>query len=249
MNPTMSQATQAPTRPAAEVIRQTSVSQAANGICYTILGEPPITGSELERMVHAVPQPIAAALRRKAYYFVPLVVNSGDETLIAERYDVALSDNAVCHRNINSGDSQCVFISTRLMDEKFSIAFEFYINVAHAFVDEAGVSQQFADLVWKQAQDRVRGETSMDAHETRRLATAPGGDTEKAKNEYFASTFSDAIAVYLLSTFLDVDYYDLRERDYTLLAPPALAERLKLVQQLFPPNSGFEFHIYHRRKQ
>src|SRR5437868_790560 len=202
MNPAMSsQATQAPTRPAAEVIRQTSVSQAANGICYAILGEPPISGSELERMVNAVPQPIAAALHRKAYYFVPLTVNSGDETLIAERYDVALSDNAVCHRNITAGDSQCVFISTRLMDEKFSIAFEFFINIAHAFVDEAGVSQQFADLVWKQAQERVRGESSMDAHEMRKLATAPGGDTEKAKNEYFASTFSDAIAIYLLASY------------------------------------------------
>src|SRR5262249_47422226 len=193
MKSTMSQATQAPTRPAAEVIRQTSVSQAGNNICYAVVGEAPVTNSELERMVSTVPQPMAAALRRKAYYFVPLTVNSGDETLIAERYDVALSDNAVCHRNITAGDSQCVFISTRLMDEKFSIAFEFYINVAHAFVDEAGVSQQFADMVWKQAQDRVRGESSMDAHEMRKLATAPGGDTEKAKTEYFVSAFRDAI--------------------------------------------------------
>ena len=245
----MSQTAQAPTRPAAEVIRQTSVSQAGNGICYAILGEPPISISELERMVNAVPLPIAGALRRKAYYFVPLTVNSGDETLIAERYDVALSDNAVCHRNFTVGDSQCVFISTRLMDEKFSIAFEFYINVAHAFVEQASVSQPFSDLVWKQAQERVRGETSVDAHELRKLATAAGGDTEKAKTEYFQAAFSDAIAIYLLATFLDVDYYDLRERDYTLLAPAALAERLRMVQQLFPTNDSFEFHIFHRRKQ
>jgi len=135
------------------------------------------------------------------------------------------------------------------MDEKFSIAFEFYINVAHAFVEVAGVSEQFAEVVWKQAQERVRGETSVDAHELRKLATAAGGDTEKAKTEYFQAAFSDAIAIYLLGTFLDVDYYDLRERDYTLLAPAALAERLRLVNELFPPNSGFEFHIFHRRKQ
>jgi hypothetical protein len=245
----MSSTTQAPTRPAADVIRETAVSQAANGVCFAIVGEAPISSAELERLVNAVPQPIATALRRKAYYFVPLTVNSGDDTLIAERYDVALSDQAVCHRNFTVGDSQCVFISTRLMDEKFSIAFEFYINVAHAFVEVAGVSQQFGDLAWKQAQDRVRGETSVDAHELRKLAAAAGGDTEKAKTEYFQAAFSDAIAIYLLGTFLDVDYYDLRERDYTLLAPAALAERLRLVNQLFPPNSGFEFHIFHRRKQ
>ena len=153
----MSQTAQAPTRPAADVIRQTAVSQAANGVCFAVLGEAPISSAELERLVNAVPQPIATALRRKAYYFVPLTVNSGDDTLIAERYDVALSDQAVCHRNFTVGDSQCVFISTRLMDEKFSIAFEFYINVAHAFVEVAGVSEQFGDLAWKQAQDRVRG--------------------------------------------------------------------------------------------
>ncbi|MGD9714700.1 MAG: hypothetical protein AB7V46_21965, partial [Thermomicrobiales bacterium] len=94
---------------------------------------------DLEHIVAVVPRAIAAALDRKAYYFVPLVVSQGDSTAISERYEVSLSDNAVCHRNLELGDSQCVFISTRLMDDKFSIAFEFYINVAHAFVDRAGV--------------------------------------------------------------------------------------------------------------
>ncbi len=54
-------------------------------------------------MVAAVPRAAAAALERKAYYFVPLTVNQGDETVIADRYDVALSDNAVCHRNLELG--------------------------------------------------------------------------------------------------------------------------------------------------
>ena len=67
---------------------------------------------------------------------------------------LALSDNAVCHRNLELGDSQCVFISTRLMDDKFSVAFEFYINVGHAVVEKVGVSQDFADLVWKQVESR-----------------------------------------------------------------------------------------------
>jgi hypothetical protein len=45
-----------------------------------------------------------------------------------------------------------------------------------------------------------------------------------------------------------VDYYDLRERDYPLLAPTPLAERLRKVAELFPPNPGFEFAIYYRRR-
>ena len=245
----MSQAASAITRPPAEVVRQTPVSQAPNGICYAIAGEVTVSASDLERMVAAVPDALAAALHHKAYYFVPLTVNQGDETVIADRYDVALSDNAVCHRNLDLGDSQCVFISTRLMDDKFSVAFEFYINVGHAAVERVGVSQAFAELVWKQAEAGVRGETSLDAWESRKAATShDAADAEKHKNDYFAATFSDAISIYLLSLFIDVDYYDLRERDYPLLAPAQMAERLRKVAELFPANPGYEFAVYYKRR-
>lgn len=244
----MSQAAPAITRPPAEIVRETPVSQAQNGICYAVSGEMNISSADLERMVSVVPKAISSALQRKAYYFVPLTVNQGDETVIADRYDVALSDSAVCHRNLELGNSQCVFISTRLMDDKFSIAFEFYINVGHAFVDQAGVSREFSELVWKQAESGIRGETSLDAWESRKLAVGHSPDAEKHKNEYFAAAFSDAISIYLLSLFLDVDYQDLRERDYPLLAPAALAERLRKITEMFPPNSGFEFAVYYKRR-
>jgi hypothetical protein len=168
--------------------------------------------------------------------------------LIADRYDVLLSDRAVCHRNLTLGDAQCVFISTRLMDDRFSVAFEFYINVGHTFADNTGFSQAFADLVWSQAQDKVKGETSLDANELRKIVTSNAPDAEKARQEYFETTFADAIAIYLLSLYLDVDYYELRERDYPLLAPVALAERLRKVNELFPPPRGFEFNIFYKRR-
>ena len=230
------------------MIRQAQVSQAPNGICFASVGQISLASNDLERMVAAVPRTIAAALERKAYYFVPLTVSQGDETLIADRYDVALSDQAVCHRNFGVGDSQCVFISTRLTEDKFSVAFEFYINVGHAFVERAGVSKPFADLVWRQAQEKARGETSFDAHELRKLSTSNGPDAEKARNDYFSATFADSIAIYLLSLALDVDYFELREREYPLLAPTALAERLRTIADLFPPNPGFEFAVYYRRR-
>ena len=244
----MSQAAQAITRSPAEIVRLTPVSQAANGVCYASAGEIAVNSFDLERMVAAVPMAIAAALQRKAYYFVPLTVSQGDDTVIADRYDVALSDNAVCHRNLNLGDSQCVFISTRLMDDKFSVAFEFYINVGHALVERAGVSQEFSQLVWSQAEAGLRGETSLDAWEARKLATANGPDAERYKTEYLEAAFSDAVSIYLLSLYLDVDYYDLRERDYPLLAPSALAERLRRISELFPPNTGFDFAILYKRR-
>ena len=245
----MVQTTQAVTRTPAEVVRVAPVSQASNGICYAVMGEVTNAVRDVERMVGAVPRTIAAALSRKAYYFVPLTLNLGDETRIADRYDVQLADNAICHRNHNLGDSQYVFISTRLMEDSFAIAFEFFINVGHNFVDRVGVSQEFADLVWRQVEDKVRGETSLDAYELRKVATTSGPEAEKARHEYLLATFADAIAVYTLSLYLDVDYQDLRERDYPLLAPSALAERLRKVNELFPPNPGYEFGIYHRRRQ
>ena len=244
----MSQAAQAITRSPAEIVRLTPVSQAPNGVCYASSGEVALNSFDLERMVAAVPTRVAAALERKAYYFVPLTVTQGDDTVIADRYDVALSDNAICHRNLNLGDSQCVFISTRLMEDKFSVAFEFYINVGHALVERAGVSQDFSQLAWSQVEAGVRGETSLDAWESRKLATANGPDAERYKTEYLEATFADTISIYLLSLYLDVDYYDLRERDYPLLAPSALAERLRKVAELFPANSGFEFAVLYKRR-
>jgi len=115
-------------------------------------------------------------------------------------------------------------------------------------VESAGVSGEFSELAWKQVEAGTRGETSLDAWEVRKLALAGGADGERFKNEYFEATFSDTISIYLLSLYLDVDYYDLRERDYPLLAPSALAERLRKVAELFPANAGFEFAVLYKRR-
>jgi hypothetical protein len=52
----------------------------------------------------------------------------------------------------------------------------------------------------------------------------------------------------MLSLAVDFDYHDLREREYPLLAAPALAERLRHLASLFPPNPGYDFQILYRRK-
>ncbi|HYX54291.1 MAG TPA: hypothetical protein VE783_12620 [Candidatus Limnocylindrales bacterium] len=244
----MNQAAQAEMRTAQDIIRQVRVNQSPNGICYTTAGEVTLPSADLEHMVEAIPRSIAAALDRKAYYFVPLAIGDGDTTLVAEHFDPSLSDRALCHRNIDSGDAQCVFISTRLLEDRFSIAFEFFINVGHAFVDRAGISPEFGELVWEQATHNIRGETSFDAFEFRKQALLAGRVDEKAKSDYLSAAFSDSIAIYLLSLYMDIDYYDLREREYPLLAPPALADRLKKVAQLFPPNAGFQFNILYKRR-
>ena len=246
----MSQAVNAQIRNAQEIIRDARVTQAPNGICYTTAGDVMLPSDDLERIIGAVPRTIAAALNRKAFYFVPIAIGDGEKKLVAERFAGPPPEGAICHRNIDSGNAQCVFISTRLLEERFAIAFEFYINVGHAFVDKAGISPDFGELVWAQALKNIRGETSLDAHEYRRLAqfSSSGRVDEKAKSDYLAATFCDAIAIYMLSLCLDVDYYELRERDYPLLVPSALAERLKKVAELFPPNPGFQFNIFYKRR-
>ncbi len=244
------------TRPAADVIRSFPVLQADNGICYAAVGETSLPDEDLRRLLGAVPRAVAAALNHKAYYFVPLTFIDNGEVRISESYSESLGDVSSCHRNYDAGGSQYVFISTRLSPDRFSTAFEFFINVAHAFVDAVGVAPAFSELAWSHALANVRGETSLDAHESRRQALLPAaGKTsatpvhdEKAKTDFLHTSFADALAIYMLSLALDVDYFELRERDYPLLAPKSLAERLRKIAELFPPNPGYDFLIQYRRR-
>jgi hypothetical protein len=255
---------------ATQLASEAAMQRAPNGVRYAAFGDTSINAPDLARMVQAVPVAIAGALARKAFYFVPLAMSSSassasfrleaspdlspEATLIAPAYTPALSDQAICHRNVTLPDHDGVFISTRLLSDRFALAFEFFINISHAFVDNAGVPQSFADLAWSQAVADVRGETSQDAWESRSLALSPGPADgkpridEKARTEYTEAAFSDAIAIYLLSLAVDFDYSELREREYPLLAPQALADRLRLAAKLFPPNSGYEFAIRYRRR-
>ena len=237
---------------AEKVATQVTVLQAANGIHYAAWGETRISETDLESLVGAVPATLSAALERRAYYFVPLAIADTGDIMIAPAYSVELGDRAICHRNAVFGSTEAVFLSTRLVEDRFGLAFEFFINVAHNFVEAAGVPESFSSLVWSQAEAQVRGETSQDAWETRRRAldskAGQKGIDERARNSFFESSFSDALAVYMLALAVDFDYHDLREREYPLLAAPALAERLRHVATLFPTNTGYEFQILYRRK-
>jgi hypothetical protein len=242
---------------AGQVIHESEVQLGSNGIRYASFGDNNLDRRELERMVQAVPIAIAGALTRKTYYFVPLALSDrrgGEATLVAPTYTPELGDQAICHRNVNQDGAEGVFISTRLLGDRFALAFEFFINVGHAFVDVIGVPEAFDQLVWGQAVADVRGETSQDAWESRGLALGVGSVDakpvidEKARNNFLEAAFSDAVAIYQLSLSVDFDYSELREREYPLLAPQALADRLRLVARLFPPNPGYEFAIRYRRR-
>ena len=237
---------------AEKVATLAEVGKAPNGIHYATWGETRVSEPDLERLVGAVPTTLSAALENRAYYFVPLAIADTGETMIAPAYSVDLGDRAVCHRNAVFGVTEAVFLSTRLVEDRFGLAFEFFINVAHNFVEAAGVPESFGALAWSQAEAQVRGETSQDAWETRRRAqdsrSSQKGIDERSRNTFMESAFSDALAIYMLSLAVDFDYHDLREREYPLLAAPALAERLRHVSGLFPPNPGYEFQILYRRK-
>lgn len=244
----MAEIAQIPLLTAAQVTQQAQVRQAPNGVCYADYGDTQISVEELERVVQAVPSAIANALTRRAYYFVPLTLGEEEQTTIASGYTVDLADRAICHRNANLGGAECIFISTRIMQDRFALAFELFINVGHHFVDAVGVPASFSELVWSQAKADVRGETSQDAWEGRRRALDREATDEKARSSYFEAVFADAIAIYMLALTLDFDYTELKEREYPILAAPALAERLRHVAGLFPPNPGYEFEIRYRRR-
>ncbi len=232
--------------------------------------------------------------------FAKKASQSPEQAMVARAWTDELGEVAICHRNValdrelGSGH-RGVFISTRLMGDRFALSFEFFINVAHAFADAVGVPDAFAELVWQQAVDGVRGETSLDAWESRNLAfgrepnaqpdeprtrrsyaarirpfssepvalaaqgegQAQAGGVgaagaavvdEKERQVYLEAAFSDAVAIYLLSLALDFEYSELREREYPLLAPVALAARLKLIAEMYPPNAGYQFSVRYRRR-
>ena len=239
---------------------------AKNGVRYASFGETKLAASELERVIEAVPATVAPALGARAFYFVPLAMapeRQGQkdletgQTLVAPVYTAELAEEAICHRNVEldgahgAGRHEGVFISARLLRDQFALAFEFFINVAHGFSAVAGIPDAFTNLAWAQALADVRGETSQDAWEARGEALAgekPGQKPdERARGEFVESAFADALAIYMLSLAVDFDYAELREREYPLLAPAALAERLRLMAELFPPNDGYEFSIRYRR--
>jgi hypothetical protein len=248
----MASGTQIELWPAEKVAAQAAVSQAPNGIHFAAWGETRVSDSDLERLVGAVPATLSAALIHRAYYFVPLAIADTGEIMIAPGYSVDLGDRAICHRNAIFGSTEAVFLSTRLVEDRFGLAFEFFINVAHNFVEAAGVPESFSSLAWSQAEAQVRGETSQDAWETRRRAqdvrAGQKSIDERSRSTYYESAFSDTLAIYMLSMAVDFDYHDLREREYPLLAANALAERLRHVATLFPANPGYDFQILYRRK-
>jgi hypothetical protein len=329
---------------AAQIARDAVVRQSPNGVRFATFGETGVADLDLDRMLQAVPTAITAALNANTYFFVPLAMREPPESLedltsrrfshlppaaepamVASAYTDEFSDAAICHRNVELGHGKRgVFISTRLMGDRFALSFEFFINVAHAFVDQSGVPPPFADLVWKQALDNVRGETSIEAWESRNVTfgrpadaqpeplqarsarrrsaissfslkqrsfippsasaateqplanqtsvllsnvtlphlTASGQTVrepqpvmqtgppidEKERGLYLEAAFSDAVAIYLLSLVLDFDYSELREREYPLLSPAALAARLRTVGELYPANPTYEFAVRYRRK-
>ena len=310
---------------ASQVAREAEVRRSANGVRFATFGETGVPGPDLDRMLEAVPAAIATALNGNTYFFVPLALREPElaesprrsrggggpeQAMVAPAWTEDLGDAAICHRNVEldqvlGSGQQGVFISTRLMGDRFALSFEFFINVAHAFVEAAGVPERFAGLAWQQALGGVRGETSLDGWEARNLAlgrpadwmpaastatpvgsrrartfsagasrgfgagSLPGAGglagtggfagaltaaaeaqavNEDERKTYLETAFSDAVAIYLLSLALDFDYSELRERDYPLLAPGALAERLRLIAELFPPNPGYEFAVRYRRR-
>ena len=294
-SPTPGQST-APLIHAAQVAHEAEVRQSANGVRFALFGETGVAPVDLDRILEAVPTSVTAALHGNTYFFVPLALREPDgspgsprnqktgEALVAPAYSDELGEAAICHRNVELGAGhRGIFISTRLMGDRFALSFEFFINVAHAFVDGAGVPQAFADLAWEQALASTRGETSLDAWESRNLALGRPANAqpeptafsrrdrnstarnfssapslaasaepvvidEKERKIFVETAFSDALAIYLLSLALDFDYSELREREYPLLAPAALAARLRLVAEMFPPNPGYEFSIRYKRR-
>ena len=151
---------------AVQVARDVEERNSINGLRFATFGETGVPAPDLQSMIEAVPPVITAALKANTYFFVPLALRepaspdaaapepdltqaqqSSDQAMVASTYSAEFDDEAICHRNVTLDTGhQGIFISTRLMGDRFALCFEFFINIAHAFVDEVGVPESFAAL-------------------------------------------------------------------------------------------------------
>src|SRR5436309_12135726 len=134
---------------ATEVASEAVLRTSANGLRYAAFADTGLEDVELARMVQTVPASMASALSGKSYFFVPLAMaegrsveaaghRTGETTMISAAYTPELAEQAICHRNVELATGEGVFISSRLLNDRFSLAFEFFINVGHGFVNQAG---------------------------------------------------------------------------------------------------------------
>ena len=66
---------------ATQVAHDTEVRQSPNGVRFATFGETGVADLDLDRMLQAVPAGIVAALKANTYYFVPLALREGNESL------------------------------------------------------------------------------------------------------------------------------------------------------------------------
>ena len=260
---------------AGEAVRATTLARAGNSLRYGVFGELDTTGDTLQRIIEAVPAAVAAELPTNAFVFVPLAIGEtahARDTEIARVHTPELADRAICHRTVPIDGATYTFISTRLMQDRFALAFEVFINVGHQYVDALAAKgtpmpERFTALLAAQAMADTRGETSQDSYEARKRAfdpthlsaepdtpiaesanSGPLASRDEHRLRFFEAAFADSLAIYMLSLAIDIDYADLREREYPLLAAPALADRLRTIAELLPPPTGYEFSVRYRRR-
>ncbi len=189
-------------------------------------------------MVAAVPTRIATALERKAYYFRsadgqpgrrnphrrPLRRCPQRQRRLPSQRDPG---RFAVRLHLHSPDGRQVLRSVRVLSSTSGTRWS------------SGLECRASSPIWPGARSKPESEARRRSTPLNPASWPPanGPDAERFKNEYLEATFSDTISIYLLSLYLDFDYWDLRERDYPLLAPSALAERLRKVAELFPPNS------------
>ncbi len=250
---------------AGNVVQESPLRESPNGVRFAQFGETNLVLADLERLVQAVPNSIASVLIDRAFYFVPLALaeRSGDlpkgvsepsETLIAAAFSPEWSELAVCHRDVRLGSREGIFISTRLLGEPLRPRLRVlhqrrprlrrYRRHSRALL-RAGLGAGARRRPWRN-QPRCLGQPHRRAPPPARpkarcrSTRRPSRSTSRPPSP----TPSPSTSSRSPSTSTTPNY---ASAEYPLLAPQPLAERLRLVARLFPPNSGYEFAIRYRR--
>jgi hypothetical protein len=139
-------------------------------------------------------------------------------------------------------------------DDNYGLGMEFFDKVAYVASLERAQRNDFYQLLEQQLKMEKAGELTPEAWEWRSEVAGKrdrGEQDEEAEANYYRAAETDSLGIYMASLFTDIFYEDLFDERDSFPALPAdmLAERVRTLERMFPPNRGFSLQLVRQRQR
>lgn len=251
-----------------EMLRSGRVQTAENGLMYAVIPEVAANGNggngetsdrSLAHLVAAVPRTLVPRLGRSVCYFVPWLMKQRKTVAIAQQpAGEGETRKELCHHLDVKPSGNLLLISLRFYEhDSYGLAMEFFDKIAYLAALEPAPppagngGDEFEALLRRQLETKP-GELTPEAWEWRTglNEAAPAAEAEAWLN-YRRAAETDALGLYMAALHTDVFYEDLfePEAEFPALDAELVAERVRVLERLYPPNRGFSLQIVRPRRR